>query len=82
MKRLLTSIILIILVLTITAFFLVQSGVSGNPHQNGEGPAVNVANQQSDKNPPGQDNYSVRATATYGAEQFYLQLTAIAGDDH
>jgi hypothetical protein len=79
MKRTLTSIFLIVFLLTIMAIFLVQSGVPGEEPHIGGSPTSVVPVRQSDQTTTMQDTLSAKATATFGAEQFYLQLTAIAG---
>ena len=70
MSKALARILLIILILALAALACVggggdRGGVSGNGS-----PAAD--------NNGAQDTQSANATATYGAEQFHIQLTAVA----
>ncbi len=65
-KKLALCMFLIMLLLALSAMACVDSGGGVNS----KGGALNLFNSSSEHGP--------NATATYGAEQFHLQLTAIA----
>ncbi|OGO28584.1 MAG: hypothetical protein A2Z16_07600 [Chloroflexi bacterium RBG_16_54_18] len=81
MKRKLAQILFLFLVLAITAILVVQNGMRGEDIILQNEPAPGIQDSQSFQSPGQQATVSAKATATYGAEQFYLQLTAIAGDN-
>jgi len=73
MKKVVVSILLILLVFTLVAL----AWVGGGGDQNGSG--SDTGTSQAGHQPLGaQATMSAGATATFGAEQFHLQLTAIA----
>lgn len=77
MKRKLARFILLIIVLAVTGFYLVQVGAQGVVFdQEDQLPQIILDLQSPDQ----QATQAARATATYGAQQFYLQLTAVADD--
>lgn len=72
---------MLILVLVITAILIVQnSASSGELHTFTEGAPHNL-DYPALSSPTNQAILAAKATATFGAEQFYLQLTALAGDN-
>lgn len=77
MKRKLAQFVLLFILLAVTGFYLVQVGAQGNGlDQEGQQPQI-IQDLQS---PDQLATQSARATATYGAQQFYLQLTAVADE--
>jgi hypothetical protein len=81
MKRKLAQIILIFVVLAITAILVVQNGMPGEDIIQQREQVPGIQDFQEFQSPSHQATLSAKATATYGAEQFSLQLTAIAGDN-
>ena len=74
MKQLTARILLILLILAFAAISCIGVGGGGdNGGVNGNSSTSEISSEQM------QTTLSVEATATYGAEQFHLQLTAIAG---
>jgi hypothetical protein len=78
MKRKLAQIFILFVVLAITAILVVQNGMPGEDLFLQKEPVPVI---QEFNSPSQQATVSAKATATFGAEQFYLQLTAIAGDN-
>jgi hypothetical protein len=70
-KKLAARILLIILILALAAI----SCVGGGGGEGGSGGSSGSGGEDSDVSP------EADATATYGAEQFHIQLTAIAQPD-
>ena len=81
MKRKFAQIVLLFLVLAITAILVVENGMSGENIIQQKEPVTGIQDSQEFQPLGQQATLSARATATYGAEQFSLQLTAIAGDN-
>lgn len=81
MKRKLAQIVLLFLVLAITAILVVENGMQGENIILLKEPITGIQDFQELQSPGQQATLAARATATYGAEQFYLQLTAISGDN-
>lgn len=77
MKRKLAQFLLLIIVLTVTGFYLLQIGVQGIGFNLEDRQPQSIQELQS---PDPQATQAARATATYGAQQFYLQLTAVAAE--
>ena len=82
MKTILARVILVFVVLLIAAIVLIQGGVAGDDYFNGKNSLSDTQSLEGDQSPFAQATMSAKATATNGAEQFYLQLTAIAGESH
>jgi hypothetical protein len=73
MSKATARILLIILILALAALACVRGG-------GGDGGVAKDGSLSVNNNTP-QDMWSADATATYGAEQFHIQLTAIAQPD-
>ena len=82
MKTVLARIILVFIVLLIAAIFLIQGGVAGADYFDGKNSQSGTQPIENDQSSFAQATMSAKATATHGAEQFYLQLTAVAGESH
>ena len=81
MKIKLAHIFILFVVLAIAAILIVQNGIPIEDTILQKNPAPGIQDFQEFHSPGLQATVSAKATATYGAEQFYLQLTAIAGDN-
>lgn len=77
MKKKLAQLILITALLVAAAILIVQTG---KPGQDLDLTGQQFPGIQEVQSPVHQATQAARATATYGAQQFYLQLTAVAGD--